>query len=109
MYLKYYNLKKEPFNVTPNLECVFPNPSHKKALARIIYGVEPPTGEGYSKPEMETEAEASTQKLTAKFEEDGSTYARNTFLVKRIDKKGEILCSRFKKSRGHFIRNCPEN
>lgn len=39
MYLKYYNLKKEPFNVTPDPDLLFLSPSHKEALGAVIYGV----------------------------------------------------------------------
>jgi len=39
MYLNYYNLKKEPFNITPDPDLLFLSPSHKEALAAVIYGV----------------------------------------------------------------------
>ncbi len=39
MYLDYYQLTKEPFNTTPNPEFLFLSPSHREALASIIYGV----------------------------------------------------------------------
>jgi len=40
MYQNFYLLKKEPFNITPDPEFLFLSPSHKEALAAIIYGVE---------------------------------------------------------------------
>jgi len=40
MYLNFYNLKKEPFQITPDPEFLFLSPGHKEALASIIYGVE---------------------------------------------------------------------
>lgn len=40
MYLNFYNLKKEPFQLTPDPEFLFLSPSHKEALAAIMYGVE---------------------------------------------------------------------
>lgn len=40
MYLKFYGLKKEPFHITPDPEFLFLSPSHKEALASIIYGIE---------------------------------------------------------------------
>ncbi len=40
MYLDFYNLKKEPFNVTPDPEFLFLSKSHREALGAIIYGVE---------------------------------------------------------------------
>ncbi|HJV36947.1 ExeA family protein [Geomonas sp.] len=39
MYLNFFNLKKEPFNITPDPELLFLSPSHKEALAAVIYGV----------------------------------------------------------------------
>jgi general secretion pathway protein A len=40
MYLAYYNLKKQPFHITPDPEFLYLSPSHKEALAAIIYGIE---------------------------------------------------------------------
>jgi general secretion pathway protein A len=40
MYLNYYNLKKEPFQIAPDPEFLFLSPSHREALASIMYGVE---------------------------------------------------------------------
>ena len=40
MYLEFYNLNKGPFHITPDPEFLFLSPSHKEALASIIYGVE---------------------------------------------------------------------
>ncbi|HJV66437.1 MAG TPA: AAA family ATPase [Geomonas sp.] len=40
MYLHFYNLRKEPFNITPDPELLFLSPSHKEALAAAIYGVQ---------------------------------------------------------------------
>ena len=39
MYLNFFNLKKEPFNITPDPDLLFLSPSHKEALAAVIYGV----------------------------------------------------------------------
>ncbi len=39
MYENFYNLKKEPFHITPDPEFLFLSPSHKQALGSIIYGV----------------------------------------------------------------------
>lgn len=39
MYLGYYNLKREPFNITPDPEFLYLSPSHKEALAAVMYGV----------------------------------------------------------------------
>ena len=40
MYLDFYGLEKEPFNITPDPEFLFLTPSHREALATIIYGIE---------------------------------------------------------------------
>lgn len=40
MYLDFYNLKKEPFRNSPDPEFLFLSPSHREALASILYGVE---------------------------------------------------------------------
>ena len=39
MYARFYRLTKEPFHVTPNPEFLFLSPSHKEAMASLIYGV----------------------------------------------------------------------
>ena len=44
MYLNFFNLKKEPFHITPDPEFLFLSPSHKEALAAIIYGIEQKKG-----------------------------------------------------------------
>jgi len=40
MYLDFYQFKEEPFHITADPEFLFLSPSHKQALASIIYGVE---------------------------------------------------------------------
>lgn len=40
MYLNFFNLKKEPFQITPDPEFLFLSASHREALASIIYGIE---------------------------------------------------------------------
>lgn len=44
MYLNFFKMQKEPFNVTPDPEFLFLSPSHKEALAAVIYGVEQKKG-----------------------------------------------------------------
>lgn len=39
MYLKYFDFKKEPFNITPDPDFLFLSPSHKEAMAAVIYGI----------------------------------------------------------------------
>jgi len=40
MYLNFFGLKKEPFQITPDPSFLYLSPGHKEALASIIYGVE---------------------------------------------------------------------
>jgi len=40
MYRNFYSLKKKPFHITPDPEFLFLSPSHREALASIIYGIE---------------------------------------------------------------------
>lgn len=39
MYAKYYNLRKEPFNVTPDPMFLYLSSSHKEAIASLLYGI----------------------------------------------------------------------
>ena len=40
MYEKFYNLKKQPFHITPDLRFLYLSETHKQALASIIYGIQ---------------------------------------------------------------------
>ena len=40
MYFKFYDLEKEPFHITPDPEFLYSSPTHKEALAVVIYGVD---------------------------------------------------------------------
>ncbi len=40
MYLDFYGFRAEPFHITPDPEFLYLSPSHKEALAAIIYGVQ---------------------------------------------------------------------
>lgn len=39
MYLKHYNLDREPFGVTPDPEFLYLSPTHREALAAVVYGI----------------------------------------------------------------------
>lgn len=39
MYLRYYDLKVEPFGVTPDPRFLYLSPDHKEALGALVYGV----------------------------------------------------------------------
>jgi general secretion pathway protein A len=40
MYLDFYQLNREPFNITPDPDFLYLSAGHKEALAAIVYGVE---------------------------------------------------------------------
>ncbi|HXW93011.1 MAG TPA: AAA family ATPase [Terriglobales bacterium] len=40
MYLKFFNLKRSPFEITPDPSFLFPTRRHNEALATLYYGVE---------------------------------------------------------------------
>lgn len=40
MYQTFYSLKKEPFHITPDPEFLFLSPTHKEALACLLYGLQ---------------------------------------------------------------------
>ena len=39
MYTKFFNLKEEPFNLTPDPKFLYLSQSHKEALVRLVYGI----------------------------------------------------------------------
>ena len=39
MYLSFYGLRREPFNITPDPDFLYLSPSHKEAFAAVMYGV----------------------------------------------------------------------
>jgi len=45
MVLDYYELKEQPFGVTPDPRYNYPSPTHREALASLVYGVN--TGRGF--------------------------------------------------------------
>ena len=40
MYLDFYGLKENPFNVTPDPRYLYFSPHHQEAYCHIIYGIE---------------------------------------------------------------------
>ena len=45
MVLDYYELKEQPFGVTPDPRYNYPSPTHREAMASLVYGVN--TGRGF--------------------------------------------------------------
>ena len=39
MFVNYYNLLEQPFGVTPNPRYLYLTPTHREAMASIVYGV----------------------------------------------------------------------
>ncbi len=39
MFIGYYNLLEQPFGVTPNPRYLYLTPTHREAMASIVYGV----------------------------------------------------------------------
>ncbi len=44
MYCTHFGLQEKPFNITPNPKFVFMSPSHKEALAHLVYGINTRSG-----------------------------------------------------------------
>lgn len=44
MYVEFYGLKEKPFSTTPDPRFLFLTPSHREALAQLVYGVREGTG-----------------------------------------------------------------
>ncbi len=44
MYLDFFGLDKEPFHITPDPDFLYLSPSHKEALATVLYGVQQQKG-----------------------------------------------------------------
>ena len=45
MVTDYYNLTEQPFGVTPDTRYLYLSPTHREALASLLYGVQ--TGRGF--------------------------------------------------------------
>lgn len=45
MFLDFYNLREQPFGVTPDPRYLYFSPAHREALASLFYGIE--TGRGF--------------------------------------------------------------
>ena len=45
MVLEFYGLREQPFGVTPNPRYLYLSPSHREALASLVYGIE--SGRGF--------------------------------------------------------------
>ncbi len=73
MYLNFYGLQKKPFNPTPDPKFLYLTPSHREALAQILYGVQ--EGKGF----IVLTGEVGTGKTTL-----------IQTLLRRLDEKTEV-------------------
>lgn len=44
MFLNYYNLRRHPFGATPDPRCLYLSPTHREALASLLYGIQAERG-----------------------------------------------------------------
>ena len=73
MYLNFYGLERKPFNPTPDPKFLYLTPSHREALAQILYGVQ--EGKGF----IVLTGEVGTGKTTL-----------IQTLLRRLDEKTEV-------------------
>lgn len=89
MFLQFYGLREQPFGVTPDPHLLYFSPSHREALASLIYGIE--TGRGF----MALIAEPGMGKTTLLFHlmERLRNSARTVFLFQTQCTHREFLCN----------------
>ncbi len=87
MVLDYYNLKEQPFGVTPDPRYLYPSPTHREALASLSYAIR--CGRGF----MSIMAKPGMGKTTILFQLlstlEGS--ARTVFLFQTLCRPNELL------------------
>ncbi|MGO9577765.1 MAG: AAA family ATPase [Terriglobales bacterium] len=87
MLLDYYNLKEQPFGVTPDPRYLYPSPTHREALASLSYAIG--SGRGF----MSLIAKPGMGKTTILFQLlsqlEGST--RTVFLFQTLCSPKELL------------------
>jgi general secretion pathway protein A len=88
MVLDYYNLKEQPFGVTPDPRYLYPSPTHREALASLRYGIQ--SGLGF----MSIIATPGMGKTTILFQllQQLESSARTVFLFQTLC-NGEALMS----------------
>ncbi|MFY9791418.1 MAG: AAA family ATPase [Candidatus Sulfotelmatobacter sp.] len=87
MVLDYYNLKEQPFGVTPDPRYLYPSPTHREALASLSYAIQ--TGRGF----MSIIAEPGMGKTTILFQllNELRGAARTVFLFQTLCSPNELL------------------
>ncbi len=87
MVLRHFNLREQPFGVTPDPRFLFDTPTHREALAGLLYGIE--SGLGF----IALTAQPGMGKTTILFEalrRLGKT-ARTVFLFQAISNPTELI------------------
>lgn len=89
MFLNYYDLREQPFGVTPDPRFLYFSPSHREALASLYYGIE--MGRGF----LALVAEPGTGKTTLLFHllEKLRGSARTAFIFRTQCNSREFLRS----------------
>ena len=87
MVLDYYNLKEQPFGVTPDPRYLYPSPTHREALASLSYAIQ--TGRGF----MSIIAKPGMGKTTILFQllNELRGAARTVFLFQTLCSPNELL------------------
>jgi type II secretory pathway predicted ATPase ExeA len=87
MVLDFYNLREQPFGVTPDPHCLYMSPTHREALASLSYGIQ--SGRGF----MSVIAKPGMGKTTILFQLlsqlQGS--ARTVFLFQTLGSPEDLL------------------
>ena len=89
MVLDYYNLTEQPFGVTPDTRHLYPSPTHREALASLLYGVQ--SGRGF----MSIIAKPGMGKTTLLFQvlQQLGQSARTVFLFQTLCSSVDLLRS----------------
>ena len=78
MYEKFYGLRENPFNVTPNPEYIFLGEHHREAMAQLLYGVREKKGFIVITGEVGTGKTTLVHYLLEKME--GNNHTKTAFL-----------------------------
>jgi type II secretory pathway predicted ATPase ExeA len=87
MVLDFYNLKEQPFGVTPDPRYLYPSPTHREALASLAYGIQ--NGRGF----MSIIATPGMGKTTILFQmlQQLESSARVAFLCQTLCRSEDII------------------
>jgi general secretion pathway protein A len=86
MFSEFYNLREQPFGVTPDPRYLYLSAGHREALASLFYGIE--TGRGF----LSLIAEPGMGKTTILFQVLKRFYSHSAFLFQTQCNSRELLC-----------------